>query len=195
MDKADLVRLLHEVRLEREADLKARFDRSLSFADSLFDRWERAKRLGFGEGSSIYDSALVYGEVTVGPNTWVGPYTLLDGTGGGLMIGSWCSISTGVHIYTHDTVLKALSGGKIAKREASVRIGDCVYIGGQCIITAGVTIGERCVVAANSLVTKSVPPGTIVGGTPAKPFGRVEGEGENVKLVFDRKEAKARVRR
>jgi acetyltransferase-like isoleucine patch superfamily enzyme len=187
MDSADLVRLLHNVRLQREAELKARFDRSLSFADAMFDRWERAKRLGFGEGTSIYDSALVYGDVRVGDNTWIGPYTLLDGSGGGLRIGSSCSISTGVHIYTHDTVLKALSGGKIRKREAPVQIGDCVYIGGQCIVTAGVTIGDRCLVAANSLVTKNVPTGTIVGGTPARRLGRVEGEGENVKLVFERR--------
>lgn len=190
MNASDLIRLLREAHASREAELKSRFDRSLPFADGLFDRWERAKQLGFGEGSSIYDSALVYGDVRVGANTWIGPNTLLDGSGGGLIIGSWCSISAGVHIYSHDTVRHALSGGKLPKREAPVVIGDCVYIGGQCIVTAGVQIGPRVVVTANSLVIRPVAAGSIVGGTPAKPLGRVEGEGENVKLVFDKKEAR-----
>lgn len=186
MEPEEFLRLLNEVRQAREAELKSRFDRSLPFADGMFDRFERARRLGFGEGSSIYDSAMVYGDVKIGENTWIGPYTLLDGSGGGLVIGSWCSISAGVQIYTHDTVLRALSGGKLAKREGPVRIGSNVYIGGQCLVTAGVAIGDRCVVAANSLVIRNVPEGTIVGGTPAEPIGRVEGEGENVRLVFDR---------
>lgn len=186
MDTAEFVRLLQAARAERAAELKARFDRDLPLGDAMFDRWERARRLGFGAGTSVYDSALVYGDVRVGDNTWIGPHTLLDGSGGGLAIGSWCSISTGVHIYTHDTVLRALSGGKLPKREAPVRIGDCVYIGGQCIVTAGVRIGDRCVVAANSLVIRDVPAATIVGGTPARPIGRVEGEGEGVRMVFDR---------
>ena len=185
MDAREFVELLQAARAARAAELKARFDRDLPLGDAMFDRWERAKRLGFGEGSSIYDSALVYGDVKVGENTWVGPYTLLDGTGGGLTIGSWCSISTGVHVYSHDTVLRAVSGGKLPAREAPVIIGDCVYIGGQCIITAGVTIGERCVIGANSLVIRDVPAATIVGGTPARPIGRVEGQGEDVRLVFD----------
>ncbi len=186
MDVDAFMRLLHAARAERAAELKARFDRDLPFGEVMFDRWERARRLGFGEGSSVYDSALIYGDVRVGSNTWVGPFTLLDGSGGGLTIGSWVSISTGVHIYTHDTVLRALSGGKLPKREGPARIGSSVYIGGQCIITAGVSIGDRCVIAANSLVTHDVPEGSIMGGTPAKPFGRVDGEGENVRMVFDR---------
>ena len=78
----------------------------------------------FGDGASIYDSALVYGEVQAGEQTSIGPYTLLDGSGGGIEIGSYCSISAGVHIYTHDTVMWALSGGRAERRTAATRIGD-----------------------------------------------------------------------
>ena len=46
-----------DLRLAREAELKAGM-RSLPFADGLFDRWERARRLGFGEGASIYELGL-----------------------------------------------------------------------------------------------------------------------------------------
>jgi serine acetyltransferase len=176
--------LLQQVRLIREAELE-KFERSLPFADGLFDRWERAERLGFELEASIYDSACVFGQVRVGAKTWIGPYVLLDGSGGGITIGTTCSISAGVHIYTHDTVLWALSGGKMAQRLGPVVIGNRVYIGSQSVITRGVTIGDMTVVAANSFVREDVPPRTIVGGVPAVPIGRVEGEEDNVRLVFD----------
>lgn len=182
-----LIELLRKAHLETDEGLRARFDRSLPFADGLFDRWERAKRLGFAEGVSIYNSSLVYGDVKVGENTWIGPYTILDGSGGEVSIGSFCSISAGVHLYTHDTVMWVLSGGRLEKRTGQVQIGDCCYIASQCIIAPNVTIGRQCVVAANSLVNRNVPDHTIVGGNPAKTLGRVEGEGTAVRLIFKNK--------
>jgi len=182
MDVPKLIDLLRKAYIEKDEELRAQFDRSLPFADGLFDRWERARRLGFAEGASIYNSSLVYGDVSVGENTWIGPYTLLDGSGGEVSIGSFCSISAGVHIYTHDTVMWALSGGRLEKRTGPVKIGDCCYIASQCIVAPNVTIGRQCVVAANSFVNRNVPDRTIVGGNPAKILGRVEGKGENIRL-------------
>jgi acetyltransferase-like isoleucine patch superfamily enzyme len=49
-----------------------------------------------------------------------------------------------------------------------VRIEKGVFIGADCIILKGVTIGEYSVVAAGSVVAKIVPPGEIWGGNPAK---------------------------
>jgi acetyltransferase-like isoleucine patch superfamily enzyme len=171
-----------------DARLRREFQRSLPFQDAAFDRWERARRLGFGDGSSIYNSALVYGDVRVGRQVWIGPNTLLDGSGkGGLVIGDFCSVAVGVHIYTHDTVLAALSGRQLPRSEAAVRIGNCVYIGPQTIIAAGVTIGNRCVIAANSFVNRDVSDGTVVGGSPARRLGSVVGEGRDVQIVFDHK--------
>lgn len=51
---------------------------------------------------------------------------------------------------------------------ASVELGDGCWIGEKVCILPGVTIGERSIVAAGSVVTKSVPSYTIVGGVPAK---------------------------
>lgn len=177
--------LLRASYLAADERLRAEFQRSLPFQDVMFDRWERARRLGFADGASIYNSAAVFHEVSVGAATWIGPNTLLDGSGGGIEIGAHCSVSSGVHIYTHNTVLWALSGGMLKCKQASVRIGDCVYIGSQSVIAAGVTIGSRCVVAANSFVNTDVPDATIVGGTPARKIGTVVGEGEQVRMVFD----------
>ncbi len=167
--------------------LRAEFQRSLPFQDAIFDRWDRASRLGFGPEASIYNSATVFGEVSVGRATWIGPNTMLDGSGGGIEIGTHCSIASGVHIYTHDTVLWSLSGGKCKQRQAPVIIGDCVYIGSQSVIAAGVSISSRCVVAANSFVNRDVPEAMIVGGSPARRIGRVVGNGEHVSMIFDSK--------
>ncbi|WP_202614757.1 DapH/DapD/GlmU-related protein [Elioraea sp. Yellowstone] len=180
------VELLKAAALAREAQLREQFQRSLPFADAIFDRWERARRLGFGEGSSIYDSACVFGDVTVGRHVWIGPWVMLDGSGG-LTIGDHVSLSAGVQIYTHDTVHWAVSGGVVPPRRASVAVGDRVYVGSQSVIAQGVTIGRKCVISANSLVIDDVPEATIVGGVPAVPIGRVEGEGAEVRLVFTRR--------
>jgi acetyltransferase-like isoleucine patch superfamily enzyme len=185
VDEADLDALLRAGHVRRERELRERFDRSLPFGDTLGDRWDRAARLGFGSEASIYDSAIVLGDVRVGAHTWIGPFTVLDGSGGGLEIGAWCSISAGVHLYTHDTVLWALSAGIQPRRTAPVAIGDCCYIGSQSVVSAGVTIGTQCVVGANSFVDEEVPDRTVVAGSPARPIGRVEGDGPEVRVVFD----------
>ena len=177
MQPEELLELLREVRRTTDDDLRAGWDRSLSFGDATFDRWERAERLGFAEGASIYDSALVYGDVTVGPHTWIGPNVLLDGSGGGLSIGAWCSISAGVQIYSHDTVRRSLSLGAAERDTGPVTIGDGCHVGALSVIVRGVTIGDRCVVGAQSFVNDDVPDRTVVAGTPARVIGRVVGDG------------------
>lgn len=180
----ELLKQLYEAQDER---IRALFDRSMPFQDGVFDRWERARRLGFEEGASIYNSVLVFGEVRVGRQTWIGPYAMLDGSGGGLSIGAYCSISSGVHVYTHDTVRWALSGGEEPKHAAAVTIGDCVYVGPQSVIVAGVRIGGKCVIGANSFVNQDVEPNTVVAGTPARRIGSVVGSGKDIRIVFDEK--------
>ena len=171
---------------KKDDQMMREFDRSLPFSELLFDRWERASKLGFSQGSSIYNNSFVFGDVSVGKESWIGPYTVLDGSGK-ITIGAYCSISSGVHIYTHDTVKWALSMGKIEKRLAPVKIGDGCYIGSQSIISPGVTIGDRSVVAANCFVNKDVLPNTIVAGTPARRIGVVVSDGEDIDLQFDSK--------
>ncbi len=186
MDKDELYDALVTLNERNQHLLKTSFDRSLPFSEGIFDRWERAKTLEFGENTSIYDSACVFGEVNVGANTWVGPNVILDGSGGSLLIGDFCSISAGVHIYTHDTVLWALSGGRSASRRDAVSIANNCHIGAQAIILRGVSVGECSVIASNSLVNKSVAPRTIVGGSPARRLGTVLlPEGDEPRLVFD----------
>jgi acetyltransferase-like isoleucine patch superfamily enzyme len=176
---------LREAYLRLRAAMKARFDRDLPLPELLTDRWERARNLGFGEGSSIYQSAYVYGEVSVGTGTWIGPMVLLDGSGG-LTIGSGCDVSAGAQIYSHDTVERVLSEGRAAVAKAPVLIGDHCHIGAQAIVLKGVTIGHHSVVGACALVNSDIPPHTVVVGAPARAIGRVElDDAGGVSLVYD----------
>lgn len=162
----DLAALLQQKREET----RERWDRSLPVGDHLSDRWEKAQSLGFGAGTSIYDSSLVIGAVTVGKNTWIGPFTVLDGSGG-LSIGDYCSISAGVQIYSHDTVQWATSGGVAEPERAEVRIGSRCFIGPNTIISKGVTIGDGCVIGANSFVNRDLPPNSKAWGSPVRIHG------------------------
>jgi len=181
-----LTKSLMELYNKLRDEMRLQWRRDLPFGELFFDRWGRAKSLGFGEGSSIYHNSYVYGDVRVGKNTWVGPYTLLDGSGG-LEIGDYCSISAGVHIYTHDTVKWALSGGKAEYELDSVRIGNCCYIGPHTIITKGVKIGNHCLVGANSLVNTDLEDYSIAAGSPCKINGKVNiDEKGEVKLLINK---------
>lgn len=157
--------------LRRRREVNEKFTRTLPFGDYVVDRWEKAKELGFGEGTSIYDSSLVLGDVKVGTHTWIGPFTVLDGSGGGLEIGSHCSISAGVQIYTHDTVERSLSGGVAPITQAPTRIGSNCYIGPNVVIAKGVTIGDKVVIGANSLVLRDIPSSSKAYGTPCRILG------------------------
>ena len=178
------IQKLHKL-LSRET--KEKWNRALPFNEELFDRWERAKYLGFGKGTSIYDSSIVIGDVKVNKNTWVGPFTVLEGLGG-IEIGSYCSISAGVQIYTHDSVKWALSGGKAEYEKAAVKIGNCCYIGPMTVITKGVKIGKHCVIGAHSFVNRDIPDYSLALGTPCKIVGKVKIHNNKISLKYTKKE-------
>jgi acetyltransferase-like isoleucine patch superfamily enzyme len=129
--------------------------------------------------------AWIIGQPEIGEGTWIGAFTVVDGSGG-LRIGRGCDISCGVHIYTHSTVRRCVSGRAYDSIDRQpVLIGDHVFIGANAVVMMGVTIGDRSVVAAGAVVSADVPEGTIVGGVPARPIGRVEVDGADVQLITD----------
>lgn len=172
MTITDVLASLRELWRSRRAEVHETYRRTLPFGDYVVDRWEKARLLEFGEGTSVYDSVLVLGDVAIGRNTWVGPFVVLDGSGG-LRIGSHCSISAGVQVYSHDSVRWAVSGGAAPYEHAPTAIGDNCYIGPNTVIAKGVTIGDGSIIGANSLVLQDVPAGSIAHGTPCRVVGAV----------------------
>lgn len=85
-----------------------------------------------------------------------------------ISIGNNCQITSGVKMFTHG------GGGGIRYIDpyfdffGKVEIGDFVYLGTNSLIMPGVTIGSHVIVAAGSVVTKSIPSNVVVGGNPAK---------------------------
>lgn len=174
-------------KLHAEADglFREQFDRSLPLAEELSNRWQRATDLGFGQGTSIYESALVYGRPEIGTDCWIGPFTIIDGSGG-LKIGNNCTVSAGTHIYSHDNIAACLTAGKAEIKRSPTSIGNCVYIGPNVVVSRGVKIGNHCLIGAFALVNRDVPDNAIVVGQPARVIGRVEIVGDEVKLHYDR---------
>jgi len=107
-------------------------------------------------------------KISIGKYTNIGHRCTLDGRGG-ISIGENVNISSEVMIWTwqHDHRLEDF--GIVEK---TVVIEDYCWISARAIILPGVTIGKGSVVAAGSVVTKDVPPFSIVGGVPGKVIGQ-----------------------
>ncbi|HLQ98361.1 MAG TPA: sugar O-acetyltransferase [Candidatus Dormibacteraeota bacterium] len=86
---------------------------------------------------------------------------------GEVRIGDNCMLGPNVGIYTAGHSIEPLDRNK-SGYTIPIKIGNDVWVGGNCVILAGVTIGDNSVVAAGSIVTKDVPKNTVVAGNPAK---------------------------
>lgn len=110
------------------------------------------------------------GKLKIGKGSIIGDKALLDARNG-ITIGKNVNFSSNISIYTEqhdhrDPMFRCNSSDAF-----SVNIGDRAWIGPNAIILHGVHIGEGAVVAAGSVVTKDVPPFTIVAGVPARKIG------------------------
>ena len=114
--------------------------------------------------------AWIIGEPKIGEGCWIGPFTIIDGSGG-LEIGKGTTISSGVHIYSHSAVRRNISNRvypDIDKK--AVKIGKFCHIGPNSTILMGVTIGDNVVVGAGSVVLENtkIPDKAVVAGNPTK---------------------------
>jgi acetyltransferase-like isoleucine patch superfamily enzyme len=124
--------------------------------------------------------SIAHGErVSVGARThvnarthlWAGPST------GRIDIGADCLLAPGVFVTASDYGTSA--GHRILdqpRRERDVRIGDDCWLGTGVVVVAGVEIGDGCVVGAGAVVTRSLPPGSVAVGVPARVVARRGGD-------------------
>lgn len=133
---------------------------------------ERARLFGLPEGCRIREGAKIIcpEKLSCGEHVWIGENAVLDASGG-LEIGDHTSIGLGVMVWTHSSHLTNLAmqnhpGSRLIQRKPT-RIGSGCFIGGPAVIQAGVEIGDKCLIQPMSVVTKSVPPLSVVAGNPA----------------------------
>jgi len=119
-----------------------------------------------------------------------------------LVIGKFCSIACGAKFLFNSAnhALKSLStypfpiffeewGLPVENisdawdNKGDITVGNDVWIGYEAVILAGVTIGDGAIIGTRSVVTKDVPPYTIVGGVPAKPIRKRFSEETIAKLL------------
>lgn len=134
-------------------------------------------------GANTYNPlAWFVGEPVIGPGTWIGPFCLIDGSGG-LEIGRGCDISAGVHIYTHSSARRCVSDRAVPIDRRRVTIGDCTFIGANAVVLMGVTIGSHCVIGAGAVVRADIPDFGVAVGIPARVVGSVDPQTGN--LTYD----------
>lgn len=118
--------------------------------------YARYKGVKVGEGCRIYTTSF-------GSEPWM------------ITVGNKVTITSGVVLLTHDGstwLMNDENGRRYLYRR--VEIGNNVFIGVNSIIMPGVKIDDNVIVAAGSVVTKSVPSGVIIGGNPAKIIGNYD---------------------
>lgn len=108
-------------------------------------------------------------QIEIGSNTKINNGFVAIAEKSSITIGQSCLIGTQVEIYDSDFhALSAEARRNGDWHEASpVRIGDNVFIGSNVKILKGVTIGDGCVIANSSLVTKDIPKNCLASGVPA----------------------------
>lgn len=117
-----------------------------------------------------------------------------------LVIGKFCSIACGAKFLMNSAnhSLRSLSSytfplfdgwGRDRKttdawqNRGDIVIGNDVWIGYEAVVLSGVTIGDGCIIGARAVVTRDIPPYTIVGGVPAKPIRKRFSEDVAAKLL------------
>jgi acetyltransferase-like isoleucine patch superfamily enzyme len=140
--------------------------------------------LRIGDESDLAGAGLVLetagSKITIGSRSVVGGQTILDAASA-ITIGDDVLVSFEVLIFDHDShaldfahrqgdVPRWLRGEKewTHVQRAPVAIGDKAWIGARAIVLKGVTVGEGAVVGTGSVVTRDVPPWTLVAGNPAR---------------------------
>ena len=129
-------------------------------------------RIKLGEGVQLNDHAklITYGgNIVIGNNSKINAFTVICGHGNveigdEVLIAPHCMIIPANHIFDHSDIPFRLQG----ESKKGIKIGNNVWIGNGCSILDGVTIGDNVVIAAGSVVNKSIPSGVLAGGVPVK---------------------------
>lgn len=138
----------------------------------------RAIGVKIGENTNIVGPLLMpvdgRGFIEIGSNTRLNALTRFGPNGSGIRIGNQCRIGPRVSFECggHSIFYDEKVGRSFDSKE--IIIEDQVWIGANAVILQGVVIGQRSVVAAGAVVTKSIPPDSLWGGVPAKEIKKIK---------------------
>jgi len=128
------------------------------------------RKFSLGDYSVIESFACInnaVGDVMIGDHTRIGLHNTIIGP---VKIGCHVNLAQGITVtalnHNFDDTEKRIDEQGVSTN--SVTIEDDVWVGANAVILPGVTIGNHCVVAAGAVVTKDVPPHSLVAGVPAK---------------------------
>lgn len=122
-------------------------------------------------------------QLEIGEDSYVGMNSIINGFKSKISIGKNVSIAQNVNIMVDSGPNASLAMQMVFPIEiGAVTIGDHCWLGAGATIMPNVTLGEFCIVAANSYVNKSFPAYSIIGGTPARLLRTFTAEEKKVML-------------
>jgi acetyltransferase-like isoleucine patch superfamily enzyme len=125
-----------------------------------------------GPGCVIFRNVTLLGKVSLGVGCSISNNSFINGWTEGVTLGDHVMIAPNCVIvaFNHGFADTARPMLEQPCEGSPVIIGHDVWIGANCTVTAGVSIGSGCIIGANSVVTKDIPDGTIAAGVPARPL-------------------------
>lgn len=157
---------------------KVRFGRFMKLGDQVYLSALGSDGITFGDnvGIGAYSRVIVSTSlnqigthIRIGNNVGIGEFAYLGGAGG-LEIGDDCIVGQyfSCHPENHNYSTQNIPIRMQGVNRKGINIGKNCWIGSKVTILDGVTIGDGCILAAGTVVTKSFPANSIIGGVPAK---------------------------
>ena len=158
------------------------FGSGSSFAPNVYFKGKEYISIGFNTKIDSFSAITAWAnyrgqcfhpELKLGSHCYIGAYNHFTAVnsitiGDGVLTGKWVTITDNSHGQLVADQLMTSPAYRPLYSKGEVVIGNNVWICDKATITAGVTIGDGCIIAANAVVTKSVPPYSLVAGNPAK---------------------------
>lgn len=164
---------LFKIRKNKVYHRNVQIDKNVFLDENVLIRIKGTGKILVGEGSELLYGVVLMsyfsGNIIIGKGCSINPYTIIYGVGdtiigNDVLIAGHCMIIPN----NHNIKLREVPINKQGHSSKGIIIEDDVWIGHGCSILDGVTIGKGSVIAAGSVVNRTVPPYTVYGGVPAK---------------------------
>ncbi len=154
-----------------------KFTRYCNLSDNRQDNLNRAAVIGI----KSEDTRVAFGAVVrikdlscIGRNCFIGLFCYMNGyvtLEDNVLIGPHCSLPAGNHVFSVET---GYFSDRSDLKASAIVIKEGSWLTSGCTVTAGVTVGRKNLICANSVVTRNTPDYAIMAGTPARQIGTID---------------------